>query len=65
MFNSIFTLLEPKRKHKSESKTEDIPGFIPALDDIQEFKSQHNLTFPARTIGELIKYLESRPNQKW
>jgi hypothetical protein len=65
MFNSIFTLLKPKKKAKPEDKTDDIPGFIPAFDDIQDFKSQHNLTCPAKTTAELIRYLESRPNQKW
>ena len=65
MFNSIFTLLRPKKKPKPEDKTDDIPGFIPAFDNIHDFKSQHNLTCPARTTDELIRYLESRSNQKW
>ncbi len=65
MFNSIFTLLKSKKKQKPEDKSDDTPGFIPAFDNIQDFKSQHNLTCPARTTAELIRYLESRPNQKW
>lgn len=65
MFNSIFTLLKPKKKQKTRDKTDDIPNFIPAFDDIQNFKSQHNLTCPAKTVTELIRYLKSHPNQKW
>ncbi len=39
MFNSIFSILKPKKKLKIEDKTDDIAGFIPAFDDIHELKS--------------------------
>jgi hypothetical protein len=65
MFNSIFGILRAKKKAKNEDKSDGIAGFIPAFEDINEFKSQHNLTCPARTLSELIKYLDSRSNQKW
>lgn len=61
MFNSIFSILRPKKK----VKTVEIAGFIPAFDDIQNFKTEHNLKCTAETISELIRYLDSRPNQKW
>lgn len=65
MFNSIFRLFRAKKKAKNEDNSDEIAGFIPAFDDVEDFKRQHNLTCSARTIGGLIKYLESRPNQKW
>jgi hypothetical protein len=60
MFNSIFSALRPKKKAKPEDKSDDIPGFIPAFDNIQDFKSQHNLTCPVKTVAELIIYLQVR-----
>jgi hypothetical protein len=64
VFKSIFSILKAKNKTKTEDKTDEITHFIPTFDDIQDFKSQHNLTCPARTTGELTRYLEPRPNQK-
>lgn len=60
--NSQFKI---EKEGKTDDISDEIAGFIPAFDDIQDFKSQYNLTCPARTAGELIRYLESRPNQKW
>ncbi len=65
MFNTIISILRPKKKSKTQDKSNEIAGFILAFDNIQDFKNQHNLTCAARTTGELIRYLESCPNQKW
>ena len=39
MFNSIFDILRAKKKAKNKEKSDEIAGFIPAFEDIHEFKT--------------------------
>ncbi len=65
MIDHIFNLFGGKKNTKNTDNSDELVGFIPSFEDIEDFKKEHNLNSPARTVGKLIKYLESRPNQKW
>jgi len=65
MIDHIFNLFGRKKNAKNTNNSDEIVGFIPSFEEIEDFKKEHNLNCPARTVGKLIKYLESRPNQKW
>lgn len=65
MIDHIFNLFGGKKTTRNIENSDELVGFIPSFEDIEDFKKEHNLNCPARTVGKLIKYLESRPNQKW
>ncbi len=64
MIDHIFNLFGGKKNTRNPENSNELVGFMPSFEDIEDFKKEHNLNCPARTVSRLIKYLDSHPNQK-
>jgi hypothetical protein len=65
MIDHIFNLFRGKKNTKNIDNSDEIVGFIPSFEDIEEIKKEHNLNYPAKIVSRLIECLESHPNPKW
>ena len=51
MIDHIFSLFGGKKNIKNTDNSDELVGFIPSFEDIEDFKKEHNLNCPARTVG--------------
>jgi hypothetical protein len=57
MIDHIFNLFGEKKNAKNTDNSDEHVGFRPSFEDIENFKKEHNLNCPARTVASLSNTL--------